>query len=151
MSEIKKNNSRLPAGRQGVKTEFDFKSFYQRFEEAMDEDLNTSQAVAVIFDFVKDVNRIIASTENVDINFYNDVKTFLTKTAENVLGIVDFNKTTTGDDKLVNDLIELLITLRTEAKQNKNYQLSDTIRDRLKELGVVLQDSKEGTSYKIGK
>ena len=48
-------------------------------------------------------------------------------------------------------LIELLITLRTEAKQNKNYQLSDTIRDRLKELGVVLQDSKEGTSYKIGR
>ena len=117
----------------------------------MDDDLNTSQAVAVIFDFVKEVNRIIASSENVEVIFYNDVKIFLTKTAENVLGIVDFNKTTAGDDKLVNDLIELLITLRTEAKQNKNYQLSDTIRDRLKELGVVLQDSKEGTSYKIGK
>jgi len=142
--EIKKNST-------GVKPEFDFKSFYQRFEEAMDEDLNTSQAVAVIFDFVKEVNRIIASSENVDINFYNDVKTFLTKTAENVLGIVDFNKTNAGDDKLVNDLIELLITLRTEAKQNKNYQLSDTIRDRLKDLGVVLQDSKESTSYKIGR
>ena len=150
-TEIKKNNSRLPAGRQGVKPEFDFKSFYKRFEEAMDEDFNTSQAIAVIFDFVKEVNRIIASSESVDVNFYNDVKTFLIKTAENVLGIVDFNKTTAGDDKLVNDLIELLITLRTEAKQNKNYQLSDTIRDRLKELGVVLQDSKEGTSYKISK
>lgn len=142
--EIKKNNF-------GVKPDFDFKSYYQRFEEAMDEDLNTSQAVAVIFDFVKEVNRIIASSESVDVNFYNDVKTFLTKTAENVLGIVDFNKTNAGDDKLVNDLIELLITLRTEAKQNKNYQLSDIIRDRLKELGVVLQDGKEGTSFKIGK
>jgi cysteinyl-tRNA synthetase len=142
--EIKKNNS-------VVGPEIDFQSFYKRFEEAMDEDLNTSQAVAVIFDFVKEVNRIIASSESVEVNFYNDVKTFLTKTAENVLGIVDFNKTTAGDDKLVNDLIELLITLRIEAKQNKNYQLSDTIRDRLKELGVVLQDSKEGTSYKIGK
>jgi cysteinyl-tRNA synthetase len=131
--------------------EIDFQSFYKRFEEAMDEDLNTSQAVAVIFDFVKDVNRIISSTENVDVNFYNDVKTFLTKTAENVLDIVDFNKTTAGDDKLVSDLIELLINLRTEAKQNKNYQLSDTIRDRLKELDVVLQDSKEGTTYKIGR
>ena len=117
----------------------------------MDEDLNTSQAVAVIFDFVKEANRIIASTENIDISFYNDVKTFLTKTAENVLGIVDFNKTNAGDDKLVGELVELLIKLRTEAKQNKNYQLSDTIRDRLKELGVLLQDSKEGTSYKIGK
>lgn len=143
-AEIKKNSA-------GIKLDYDFAPYYKRFEEAMDEDLNTSQAVAVIFDFVKEVNRIIASTESVDVNFYNDVKTFLTKTAENVLGIVDFNKTTAGDDKLVNDLIELLITLRTEAKQNKNYQLSDTIRDRLKELGVVLQDSKEGTSYKIGK
>jgi cysteinyl-tRNA synthetase len=76
---------------------------------------------------------------------------FLTKTADNVLGIVDFNKTTLGDDKLVGELVELLIRLRTEAKQNKNYQLSDSIRDRLKELDIVLQDSKEGTSYKIGK
>lgn len=142
--EIKKNNS-------GFKPELDFNSYFKKFEEAMDEDLNTSQAVAVIFDFVKDVNKVIASFENVDVNFYNDVKTFLTKTAENVLGIVDFNKTNTGDDKLVGELIELLIQLRTEAKQNKNYQLSDTIRDRLKELGVVLQDSKEGTSYKISK
>ena len=143
-AEIKKNAA-------GIKLDYDFAPYYKRFEDAMDEDLNTSQAVAVIFDFVKEVNRIIASSEIVDVNFYNDVKTFLTKTAENVLGIVDFNKTVAGDDKLVNDLIELLITLRTEAKQNKNYQLSDTIRDRLKELGVVLQDSKEGTSYKIGK
>jgi cysteinyl-tRNA synthetase len=142
--ELKKNNS-------GIKLDYDFAPHYQRFEEAMDEDLNTSQAVAVIFDFVKEVNRIIASSENVDVYFYNDVKTFLTKTAENVLGIVDFNKTTAGDDKLVNDLIELLMTLRTEAKQNKNYQLSDTIRDRLKELGVVLQDGKEGTSYRVGR
>ncbi len=141
-SEIKKNNS-------DVKPDFDFKLFYQRFEEAMDDDFNTSQAAAVIFDFVKDVNRIIASSENVDFNFYNDVKTFLTKTAGGVLGIVDFNKATFGDDKLVNDLIELLIALRTEAKQNKNYQLSDTIRDRLKVLGVVLQDGKEDTSFKI--
>jgi cysteinyl-tRNA synthetase len=143
-SEIKKNIS-------GVKPQFDFDPYYKRFEEAMDEDFNTSQGIAVIFDFVKEVNRIIASSENVDVNFYNDVKTFLTKTAENVLGIVDFYKTKAGDDKLVSELIELLITLRIEAKQNKNYQLSDTIRDRLKELGVVLQDGKEGTSYKIAK
>jgi len=39
----------------------------------------------------------------------------------------------------------------TTEKQNKNYQISDTIRDRLKDLGVVLQDGKEGTSYKIGR
>lgn len=148
---VDKVNAEINKGNTGNKVELDFKHFYQKFEEAMDEDLNTSQAVAVIFDFVKEVNRIIASSESVDVNFYNDVKTFLTKTAENVLGIVDFNKTTAGDDKLVNDLIELLITLRTEAKQNKNYQLSDTIRDRLKELGVVLQDGKDGTSYKIGR
>lgn len=142
--EIRKNNS-------GVKPDFNFNSYYKKFEEAMDDDFNTSQAVAVIFDFVKDVNRVVAPLDNVDVSFYNDVKTFLTKTAENVLGIVDFNKTTAGDDKLVNDLIELLIRLRTEAKQNKNYQLSDSIRDRLKEIGVILQDSKEGTTYKIGK
>ena len=85
------------------------------------------------------------------ISFIKKLKTFFLKRQEEFLGIVDIKEKqlSSGDDKLVGELIELLIKLRTEAKQNKNYQLSDTIRDRLKDLGVVLQDGKEGTSYKI--
>jgi cysteinyl-tRNA synthetase len=45
-------------------------------------------------------------------------------------------------------LIELLIEIRTDAKKNKNYKLSDEIRDKLGEMGIILQDSKEGTTFK---
>jgi cysteinyl-tRNA synthetase len=141
--EIKKNLT-------GVKPEFDFMLYKKRFEDAMDEDLNTSQAVAVIYDFVKDVNKVISSEENIDNTFYVAAKKFLFETAGNVLGIVDINKSAlAGDDNLVNELIELLINLRMDAKQNKNYQLSDKIREGLKEIGIVLADGKEGTTYKI--
>jgi cysteinyl-tRNA synthetase len=78
------------------------------------------------------------------------VKTFLEKTVSDVLGILDFDKLSqTSDGKLEGDLIELLIKLRTDAKKEKNYALADKIRNELNELGVILEDSKDRTIYKI--
>ncbi len=129
--------------------EFDFKKFYDAFEAAMDDDFNTPQAVAVIFDFTKEVNRVIAENENIGKEFYTKVKDFLNKTAVDVLGILDFDSfKKTGDGKLEGELIELLIRLRQDAKLEKNFKLADLIRDELKEIGILLQDSKEKTTYK---
>ena len=132
--------------------EFDFNKFYRAFEESMDDDFNTPQAVAVIFDFTKEVNRVIAEKENFSKEFYSDVKNFLSKTAGDVLGILDFNSfKETSNGKLEGELIELLIILRQNAKLEKNFKLADSIRDELKELGIKLQDSKEKTTYKKSK
>jgi cysteinyl-tRNA synthetase len=134
---------------QGNNPAFDFEKFMINFETAMDDDFNSSQACAVIFDFIREVNRTIAENENINSMFYLNVKNFLQKTAEGVLGILDFSATLTQIDlTLENDLIELLIKLRTGAKKEKNFPLSDKIRDELKALGVVLQDGKEKTTYK---
>jgi cysteinyl-tRNA synthetase len=130
--------------------EFDFKKYITSFEESMDDDFNTPQAAAVIFDFVKEVNRVIADKGNISKEFYYVVKDYLTKTAVDVLGIIDFNSLkTVSDGKLENDLIELLIKLRQDAKLEKNYKLADKIRDELKELGILLEDSKDKTIFKI--
>ncbi len=133
----------------GLNPAFNFDSFEQNFSAAMDDDFNTPQGIAVIFDFIREVNRTIAEGGNLSRQFYSGVRDFLSKTAEGVLGILDFNSLSqsTGGS-LEGELIELLIKLRTEAKQNKNYAMADTIRDELKELGVILQDSKEKTTYK---
>ncbi|MEJ5262322.1 MAG: cysteine--tRNA ligase [Ignavibacterium sp.] len=139
--ELQKNSN------DGKQVEFDLKSWYEKFEQAMDDDLNTAQAVATMFDFTREVNRVIAENENLNKEFYSNVKSFLNKTAEDVLGIITFHKKE-NLPSLENELIELLIKIRTEAKQNKNYDLSDKIRDELKNLGVLLQDTKDGTSYK---
>ena len=106
----------------------------------MDDDFNTTQAVAVIFDFVREVNKVISSNHNTDPAFYKTVKDFLIRTAKDVLGIIDFSASTSSDGKLESDIIELLIKLRQEAKQEKNYKLADKIRISLNELGIDLKD-----------
>ena len=125
-----------------------FEKYYTQFEEAMDDDFNSPKAIAVIFDFVKDVNSLITKHESISHEFYKEAKTFLVKTAEQVFGILHFEDLHSNEGpSLENDLIELLIKLRTSAKAEKNYQLSDQIRDGLKEIGITLQDSKTGTTF----
>ncbi len=129
--------------------QFDFEKYKNNFESAMDDDFNSPQAVAVIFDFIRDVNKTIAENENISKEFYIKAKEFLTKTADGVLGIVDLSNQSKGaDQSLENELIELLIQLRTDAKKEKNYALSDKIRNDLNALGIILQDSKDKTTFK---
>jgi len=136
----------------GTTPDLDIKQFEDKFIAAMDDDFNTAQAVAVIFDFVKEVNRTIAENENISAKYFKNVKEFLERTAVNILGIINFDvEDKTADKDLDVNFIQQMIDQRTEAKNEKNYALADKIRDELKELGIELKDSKEGTTYKIVK
>ena len=138
----------LKQNKPGVTPDFDFASFEKNFEESMDDDFNTPQGVAVIFDFVKEVNKVITLNPNADPAFYKTVKDYLIRTAQDVLGIIDFSDSVSSDNKLETELIELLIKLRQEAKQEQNYKLADKIRNGLNEIGIELKDSKEKTTFK---
>ena len=146
-----KINDEIKLNRQkGNSPDFDFEKYLIAFTNAMDDDFNTPQGIAAIFDLVKDVNRTIAENEYVIAEFYLSVKAFLKKTASDVFGILDFDKLSkSSDGKLEGELIELLIQLRTDAKKEKNYALADKIRSELNNLGVILEDSKDRTIYKI--
>ncbi len=122
-----------------------FASNYASFEEAMDDDINTPKAMAVVFDAVRDINRQIAENK-ASAAYLASAKKFIRRTAGDVLAVLGEAKKEAG---LESQLIELLIQLRLEAKKEKNYALSDKIRDRLKEIGVILEDSKDKTSYKL--
>lgn len=123
----------------------------KKFIEAMDEDMNTPQALAVIFDQIKETKKFSVNISNGEeaetLNYsYNSLR----KKLEEVLGIVlfmeDENKNFKNNDKLTGNLIELLIKLRADARKEKNFKLSDEIRDNLKELGIEIQDNKDGTT-----
>jgi len=127
---------------------FGFEKSYDAFKEAMDDDFNSPKAIAVIFDFIKEVNTHAAAGEGLTREFWEGVLEFLKKTADGVLGILRTEKAATSDSGLEDELIQLFIKLRIEAKQEKNYALSDKIRNELNALGIVLQDTKEGSTYK---
>jgi cysteinyl-tRNA synthetase len=142
-----KLKSEIIAADQNESPSFDFQIYRSRFEEAMDDDFNTPQALAVIFDFVRDVNRYLVLTPSPNIEFYTEAVNFLESTAGEVLGIINQSERL-HHPGMENELIEFIIQLRLDARKEKNWTLSDKIRDGLKELGIELQDSKDKTTFK---
>ena len=132
--------------------------FDKKFEDAMDEDMNTPQALATIFDQIRETNKFISTNESEFSTIYYEIKKSydsLKKKIENVFGIViEVENTVKEEDgenmELTKKLIELLIKLRSEARSEKNFKLSDEIRNELKALGVEIKDNKDGsTDYNL--
>ena len=132
--------------------------FDKKFEDAMDEDMNTPQALATIFDQIRETNKFISTNESEFSTIYYEIKKSydsLKQKIENVFGIAieTENAVKEGDGEsmeLTKKLIELLIKLRSEARSEKNFKLSDEIRDELKKLGVEIKDNKDGsTDYNL--
>lgn len=128
--------------------------FDKKFEDAMDEDMNTPQALATIFDQIRETNKFISTNENEFSTIYYEIKKSydsLKQKIENVFGIaIEAENAVKEEDgenmELTKKLIELLIKLRSEARSEKNFKLSDEIRDELKALGVEIKDNKDGTT-----
>lgn len=130
----------------GSGKEFDIKDFKQAFELAMNDDFNSAKAIAVLFEQIKDIRNQCAhgkAPSNLDA-----LKIFLHSIVEEVLGIWP-RQFESGNEELTKGLIELLIEIRKDARDNKNFELSDKIRDNLKELGVQLMDDKKDTTFEI--
>ena len=113
--------------------------FRQRFVEVMEDDLNTAQAVATLFDLAREVNR--ARDEGRAIK---EAQAVLLELA-GVLGL-----TLSEEERAIAaaPFIEALIAVRDELRQAKQFALADGIRSRLEALGVILEDSREGTVWK---
>jgi len=132
--------------------------FDKKFEEAMDEDMNTPQALATIFDQIRETNKFISINDSELSTIYYEIKKSydsLKQKIENVFGIAleaeNAVKEEDGENmELTKKLIELLIKLRSEARSEKNFKLSDEIRDELKALGIEIKDNKDGsTDYNL--
>ncbi|HGM3508483.1 TPA: cysteine--tRNA ligase [Clostridioides difficile] len=115
-------------------------NFRQKFIDAMDDDVNTADAVSVIFELAKLINSNV--DENSSLEF---AKKCLGEFNEltGVLNIVNKKKDTVLDKD-----IEELIQKRTDAKKNKEFQLADDIRQQLLDMGIVLEDTRQGVKWK---
>lgn len=133
----------------GNAAELKTEDFRQEFEEAMDDDFNTPKACGILFDFIKEANKALDRETKILKSDLLAMKRFIDDTAVTIFGITSFEQKVQSAPSRENDLIELLISVRLEAKKSKQYQLSDLIRDELKKLGIILQDGKEKTTFKI--
>jgi cysteinyl-tRNA synthetase len=122
----------------------------QRFIEAVDNDFNTPAGMGVLFEFTREANARLHSAEGLRAEDRVAARDFLTRSAQGVFGIVraEHSVAEGAADALVDQLMELFIALRTEARKDKQWALSDRIRDGLAEIGVLLEDSRDGTRWK---
>ena len=114
--------------------------FEQRFVEAMDDDFNTAQAIAVLFELAKEINRCAEGGMHVA-----EAQSMLLKLA-GILGLTLKEKTQPTSDAEV--FVGLLASIRDDLRKNGQWQLADKIREGLADLGVTLEDTPEGTRWK---
>ncbi len=112
----------------------------QRFIDAMDDDINTADAISVVFDLVKYIN--ISVTDTAAAGTVDEAKALL-KELTDVLGIEIAKK-----QEFLDEDIEKLIEERNEARKAKNFARADEIRDMLKESGIILEDTRQGVKWK---
>ena len=118
----------------------------QKCYDSMNDDFNTPILIANLFDAVKFINLIKDKKETITKEDLVVLSETLKVFSFDVLGLKSAQENTNNSDKLTG-VVELLIQLRKEAKENKNYALSDEIRDKLLEKGIQLKDSREGTTF----
>ncbi|MBQ3498483.1 MAG: cysteine--tRNA ligase [Clostridia bacterium] len=111
----------------------------QQFITAMDDDMNTADAIAAVFELVRDINTVIAAGAN-KATLELGAKAFDELT--DVLGIV-YNRSKASLD----DEVEELIAQRAQARKDKNWALADEIRDKIKAMGIVLEDTPQGVKW----
>ena len=118
---------------------FEDGTYRDRFTEAMDDDFNTPQALAVLFDLSRDLNR--ADQNGKDVRKARELVRYLA----DILGLeLSSDKTL---DAEIEPFIELLLDSRNRLRAQNNYELADFIRDSLENLGVSIEDSKTGTKW----
>jgi cysteinyl-tRNA synthetase len=126
----------------------DISSWRKNCYDAMNDDFNTPILIANLFEGIRFVNIVNDGKETLNKEDLDILSTTLNEFIFDVLGIKNEKATANNSDKLAS-VIEMLISMRNEARANKNFALSDQIRDQLLALGIQLKDGKEGTSFSI--
>lgn len=124
--------------------------FRKRFIEVMDDDFNTREAIASLFDFSRAINKLASKASGQEV-----LSTILAAytDAGKILGLFQSGPegVSEGVEALSEGLMKIIVELRDKLRDKKEFELSDEIRDKLTELGVTLEDSQDGPKWRFGK
>ncbi len=139
-----------PAGTAILSDVSALEDYRKDFEAAMNEDFNTPQALGAIFDFVKEVNRYLDQNGDVSMGTLTAMDKIFQDLAGKVLRILPEDLTEiTESGELVEGLMSLVLDLRQSYRENENWSQADYIRSQLSDLGIVVNDGPEGSTWQL--
>ena len=125
------------------------KSSSEKFVTAMDDDFNTAQGLGAIFELIKELNKALEG-DKLSAKGKETVKEtvdYVVNIMQEVLGVILKLDNEVGN--LTSELVEFILELRREARADKNWAMSDKIRDRLAEIGIKIKDGKDTTTWSM--
>ena len=128
---------------------YDVNALEEKCYTAMDDDFNTPILIAHLFDGVRIINSVKDGKESLTSVDLSKLKTIFSTFVTDILGFIS-PKESSGND-LTNEVMELVLQLRRNAKKNKNFETADLIREELDKLGVQIKDGREGSSWEVKK
>ena len=134
-------NAVRPASAASVGSTIDASPTKAQFVEAMDDDFNTPRALAAMFDLAREINR--GKDEGADVLGAQD-------TLRELSGVLGISLDETAETSAAGPFVQMLVNVRTELRAARQFDIADSIRDRLSELGVTIEDTPEGTEWRIG-
>jgi len=126
----------------------DISSLGKKCHEAMDDDLNTPVVLSHLFEGVKFINSVSDAIEKLNSTDLHSLKDLFRIFVFDILGLRDENQSK-GDEKLTDELMKIIINLRHDAKNRKEWAVSDKIREDLKNAGIILKDMKDGADWEV--
>ena len=125
------------------------KQLKEKFETAMNDDLNTSVALSVVFELVRLANKLLEQG-NTDEETLNSVDDLFRKLGGDCLGIVkdEYPQTGGADEETIDKLVAILIEQRNQARSQKDFATADAVRDKLDNIGIMLEDKPDATEWR---
>jgi cysteinyl-tRNA synthetase len=126
----------------------DVNKLKEKCYEALDDDLNSPVVLSHLFEGVRLINSAVDGTEKIDAPGLESLKELFNIFVFKILGLKD-ESAGKGDEKLTGELIDIIVNLRQDAKNRKEFDVSDKIRQELNKLGVSIKDRKDGVDWEI--
>ena len=145
---VRRSMGDAPDGEIDLATKDKLQGLRARFIQAMDDDFNTASALAVLFEMARETNALLATDEQLSESSLRAIDDMYQSLAGDVLGLLlDAEEGPAAD--LSSDLIELLVRTRQELREKQMWEAADGIREDLAQLGVVLADGPQGTTWRL--
>ena len=121
----------------------------RRCAEAMADDLNSPMVISALFDWVRTINQLAEGQQTISAEDLERLREIVKRYVFDILGLRDEKAAGASGNDMVSPLVEMLLEMRQQAKAEKNWALSDQIRNRLTEIGIRVKDRKDGYDWEI--